>query len=100
MEEQTVTALELQNRQLLRMNGVQTIEVFDEEQIVLQTVLGRLYIQGEQLNVISLDLELGNIQIAGSIDGLRYVSSKAQQRSNQKKEKPPKQQSLLQRLLS
>ncbi len=68
--------LELQNRQMLRLNGVNNVDVFDEEQIILQTELGKVEIKGHHLNVTSLDVENGDLQVDGVINSFAYLEEK------------------------
>lgn len=65
--------LELIDRQMMRLSGVNNVDVFDEEKIVLQTELGKLEIRGQRLNVTSLDVEDGNLQVDGLIHSVVYV---------------------------
>ncbi len=65
--------LELVDRQMLRLNGVNNVDVFDEEQIILQTELGKLEIKGHHLNVTNLDVENGDLQVDGIIDSFVYL---------------------------
>ncbi len=83
-EEKQQSMLELVNRQLLRLNGVRNVAEFDEETIVLETDLGRLEIKGQHLNVTSLDVEDGNLQVDGVISSFRYLDDR-QKRSRKKK---------------
>ena len=68
MQEQEKAGLEMIERQLMRLRGVNNVDEFDEEKIVLQTELGKLEIKGQHLNVTSLDVEHGSLQIDGIID--------------------------------
>lgn len=81
MQENETTLLEMKNRELLHVTGVQNVDLFEEEKIVLHTVLGTLEIQGAELNIIQLDLETGNLQIAGMVDAMLYPKDK-QKRQN------------------
>ena len=79
MQEQEIlrsAVLELKDRQMMRLSGVQNVDVFDEEKIVLQTELGKLEIRGQHLNVTSLDVENGNLQVDGMIDSFVYLEEK------------------------
>ena len=82
-EKKQQSVLELVNRQLLRLNGVQNIAGFDEEIIVLETDLGRLEIKGQQLNVTNLDVLDGNLQVDGLISSFCYQDDR--QKRNRKK---------------
>ena len=79
-------------RQLVRLLGVNNVDEFDEEKIVLQTELGKLEIKGQHLNVTSLDVEHGSLQIDGIIDSFSYVEEK------KKRARSKKQVGLLSRL--
>ena len=83
-QEKQLPTLELINRQLLRLNGVQNVAEFDDEVIVLETELGRLEIKGAHLNMTSLDVEDGNLQVDGIISSFRYLDER-QKRVKKKK---------------
>lgn len=76
MEKGEKTVLELTERQRLRLNGVQNVDLFDEEKIILQTDLGRLVIRGQGMNVTNLDVGNGSLQVDGQINGLEYLPEK------------------------
>ena len=92
MQEQEKAGLEMIERQLMRLRGVNNVDEFDEEKIVLQTELGKLEIKGHHLNVTSLDVEHGSLQIDGIIDSFSYVEEK------KKRARSKKQVGLLSRL--
>ena len=83
-QEKQLPTLELINRQLLRLNGVQNVAEVDDEVIVLETELGRLEIKGAHLNMTSLDVEDGNLQVDGTISSFRYLEDR-QKRVKKKK---------------
>lgn len=93
-QEKQLPTLELINRQLLRLNSVQNVAEFDEEVIVLETELGRLEIKGAHLNVTSLDVEDGNLQVDGIISSFRYLDER------QKRVKKKKMGGLMARMFS
>lgn len=92
MQEQEKAGLEMIERQLMRLRGVNNVDEFDEEKIVLQTELGKLEIKGQHLNVTSLDVEHGSLQIDWIIDSFSYVEEK------KKRARSKKQIGLLSRL--
>lgn len=95
MQETGKSVLELDNRELLKLNGVQNVEVFEEEKIALQTEQGPLEVQGAQLNIIHLDLQTGNLQIQGAIDAIIYPQER---RRRQSKNRP--KESFIHKMLS
>ena len=67
-------SLSLVHREQLTLTGVLDVETFDETELVLQTVQGRLTIQGQMLHVTLLQLESGQLQITGTVDAMLYSS--------------------------
>ena len=66
--------LTLENRQSVKMTGVQDIKSFDEKELLLFTEAGKLWIRGEQLHVKRLNLEKGEADLEGKVDSLTYLS--------------------------
>jgi sporulation protein yabP len=64
--------LQLNERENLTMTGVAEVVSFDENTVVLQTSLGLLVIQGQQLQLKNLTLEGGQVAVEGSIRALSY----------------------------
>ena len=73
-------------REQLTVTGVEEIIGFDETTVVLRTDLGTLLVQGSQLQLKTLSVEGGNVEVTGTITALAY-------------EEPRKQNSWLGRLL-
>lgn len=64
--------LTLNERKNLTMTGVTEVVSFDEAEIVLQTGLGRLVVQGQELQLKNLSLEGGQVAVDGKICALSY----------------------------
>ncbi len=64
--------LTLHDRKNLTMNGVTEIVSFDDEVIILKTSLGRLVVQGQQLQLKNLSLDGGQVAVDGKICALTY----------------------------
>lgn len=62
----------LQQRKDLRISGVKDIDSFSETKIVLNTVLGELVVKGNELHIISLITETGDLTVKGRITSLVY----------------------------
>lgn len=62
----------LEDRERLNISGVEHVESFNENQIVVDTVRGSLVIKGESLNISKLNLEDGNVKIEGTVESLVY----------------------------
>jgi len=72
-------SLSLDERHHLTVTGVSEVLSFDETEVIMDTTLGLLTVEGEQLHVEKLSLDIGELTLEGSIQSLCYS------RSNQKK---------------
>ena len=64
--------LQLDGRERLTVSGVEDVERFDENAIVMSTCVGTLIITGENLHIGKLSLEGGELKVEGRIDSLEY----------------------------
>ena len=64
--------LELEGRERLVVTGVEEVERFDEEEIVMATTAGTLVVGGEGLHIGKLNLDGGELHVDGSIHTLLY----------------------------
>ena len=62
----------LDERSRLTVTGVEDVESFDEEAIVMLTAKGALQIRGSGLRVDKLSLEGGELTVEGLVDSLQY----------------------------
>ena len=63
----------LENRQKLTVSGINDVESFDGDKIVLLTNDGTLTITGQNMKVKKLSSESGEATVEGEIDGLSYL---------------------------
>ncbi|MDI9458732.1 MAG: sporulation protein YabP [Limnochordia bacterium] len=63
----------LAEREKLTLDGVLHVESFDDGEIVLETELGGLVVQGEDLHIKELNLEKGNLLVQGYIQSVEYL---------------------------
>ncbi|WP_243388448.1 sporulation protein YabP [Bacillus kexueae] len=56
----------MKGRKFLNITGVKQVESFDNEEFLLETVMGPLAIRGENLQMKNLDVEQGIVSIKGS----------------------------------
>ena len=71
-EEHLPHKLQLNERKKLTMTGVTEVVSFDETAVVLQTSLGLIIVQGQQLQLKNLSLEGGQVAVEGDINALSY----------------------------
>ncbi|MEW6273755.1 MAG: sporulation protein YabP [Bacillota bacterium] len=72
MEEQARNKLTLTNRRQLVFEGVRLVEKFDDEEIVLETNMGALFLKGNDLHITQLDLEKGTLLAEGFFTWLQF----------------------------
>ena len=64
--------LELVGREKLTDSGVEDVERFDENGIVMSTSAGVLVVTGEDLHIDKLSLDGGELHVDGRIDSVAY----------------------------
>lgn len=64
--------LALEGREKLTVAGVEDVERFDDQYIVLRTGAGTLVVSGEGLHIGKLSLDGGELHVDGRIDALTY----------------------------
>ncbi|NLW23431.1 MAG: sporulation protein YabP [Tissierellia bacterium] len=62
----------IEDRNRVTITGVEQVESFNDNTIILKTIKGGITIKGEGLNVGKLNLDDGNIKISGLINGINY----------------------------
>ena len=69
-------AVVLTDRKRLSLTGVEDVDCFNEQLVVLRTALGTLTVAGAGLNLSRLSLEDGRAEIDGEVDALEYSGVK------------------------
>ncbi|MBS7402982.1 MAG: sporulation protein YabP [Oscillospiraceae bacterium] len=62
----------LEDRKRLSITGVEDVESFDEQRIILKTSKGTLIIRGSELHIDKLSLESGDLTVDGFVSDLGY----------------------------
>ena len=65
-------SLTLNERKRLTLTGATEVVSFDESSVIIQTALGMLVIQGQQLQLKTLSENGGNVTVEGEISSLTY----------------------------
>lgn len=72
MNQEARHRVEVVQRKEVRVDGVQHVESFTEEEIKVETNMGGIVIVGENLNITQLDLEAGSLQVSGFVNRIQY----------------------------
>ena len=87
MEEKTQNfkshMLNLSNRKVATITGVNDVLSFDAGEVLLDTVEGILMIRGSELHVSRLTVEKGEVDVDGKIDSLTYSEGKGLNKSGE-----------------
>ncbi|WP_067729683.1 sporulation protein YabP [Oceanobacillus damuensis] len=78
---QTDHSVKLNNRKNLEITGVKEVDSFDNEEFLLETVMGYLIIRGQNLQLKNLDVTEGVVTIKGKIYELSYVDEQQQDKA-------------------
>lgn len=78
MEDKTVQSLLLENKEVLNVSGVENVDNFNDEVVVLITNKGKLTIKGEKLNISKLNVDEGKLIVKGVINSLVYSDYEGQ----------------------
>ena len=62
----------IEERKSLTVSGVEDVERFDENTIVLSTSKGAMVVSGENLHIEKLSLDGGDLKVEGDIDSVSY----------------------------
>ena len=68
-------SITLNERKNITITGVKKIDSFDDEEFLMETVMGNLRILGSGLELLKLDTIDGNVKIKGKINSLNYMES-------------------------
>lgn len=69
--------VEMTDRKDLTVTGVSDVINFDDSSVVLETSGGILSVDGQELHIVNLNVDSGEITISGSINGIIYPQSMA-----------------------
>ena len=69
-------SITLIDRKRLALTGVEDVDCFNEQIVVLRTALGTLTVTGAGLNLSHLSLEEGRADIDGEVDAVEYSGGK------------------------
>lgn len=68
--------LTLDDRSRLGVSGVQDIESFDENTVVLHTCRGTLIVRGRELHLKQLSVDGGQVAVDGQVDALIFEEAR------------------------
>ncbi|SEO91957.1 sporulation protein YabP [Amphibacillus marinus] len=67
--------IKVRNRRVIEISGVKEVDSFDNEEFLLETVQGYLMIRGENLQIKTLDVTQGRVEIKGKLNDFSYLDN-------------------------
>ncbi len=74
---QTNHEFKIIDRAFISLSGIIKIISFNDEEFLLETIMGNMHIKGDSLEVIKMDTTDGIVKIKGSINGVNYIEGKS-----------------------
>lgn len=74
-------SINIVERKNILITGVKKVDSFDNEEFLVETIMGYLALKGENLELVKLDTLQGSVTIKGFIQSIDYLED------NNKKEK-------------
>ena len=68
-------SLILEDREKLTVSGVEDVESFDDETVILYTGQGMLTVKGVEFRINKLSVESGEVVVEGVIDSVLYTGA-------------------------
>ena len=66
----------LENRKKVTITGIEKMESVNTTQVALITNQTQLIISGTELHINKMDVGLGNVEIVGNFDSIKYADKK------------------------
>lgn len=73
-------SLTLSDRKILVISGVTDVKNFDDSEILLETTLGIMSVEGENLHITKLSTDSGDVCVDGHIDAIIYERERKKSR--------------------
>ena len=68
------------HRQRMELTGIEEVESFTDNSVVMRSSLGSLSVEGDSLKIESFSTDKGELIIEGKIDGVYYFGSETSQK--------------------
>jgi len=64
----------MESRKKLNVSGVKDVLSFDDETILLDTIMGRMTVKGEGLHIVNFNTDTGDMSATGQVHAVVYMS--------------------------
>lgn len=64
----------IDNRERIEITGVTRVDTFNDDNVILHTIMGVINIKGKDMKVNKLNVDTGDMLIEGRINSMQYLS--------------------------
>ncbi len=72
----------IDNRERIDITGVTKVDTFNEDDVILHTVMGVINVKGKNMKVNKLNVDTGDMLIEGMIYSIHYLSKDKENKGN------------------
>lgn len=76
IEENNNHLINIVDRKNIVLTGIKKINTFDEQEFFIDSIMGKIIIKGEKLELVKMDTFQGNLSIKGKIIAINYLEDK------------------------
>ncbi|MFA5576399.1 MAG: sporulation protein YabP [Tissierellaceae bacterium] len=69
--------ISIEDREKITITGVEQVESYNDNTVILNTIKGAITVKGEGLNISKLNLDEGSVIVDGKVNGINYSSREA-----------------------
>lgn len=73
--------LTVDDRSKISISGVEDVESFDEEAIIVYTCMGTLTLKGADFRISKLNVDSGELVVEGDLDSIAYSDAHSHEKS-------------------
>ena len=70
----------IRSRESMSISGVMEVMSFDESGVMLETVMGIMGVEGEELRITRLDTDRKEVDLEGRFNGIAYAEKRVKRR--------------------
>ena len=75
-------SISIVERKNILITGVKKVDSFDNEEFLVETIMGYLVLKGEELELVKLDTLQGTVTIKGYINSFDYLDDSEKKEKN------------------
>lgn len=74
--------ININNRETMTITGVTDVITFNEDLVLLDTIMGAIHIKGKNMKVNKLNVDTGDMCIEGEVQSLAYTTKESKNKES------------------